>query len=340
MLELVKEQEFSTVSEQIDCQITLQIHQIWCEHLGVSIANLDADFFTELGGSSLLIVLVVDEIAQKLHQKIDTHTLFQYRTIRKLAHFLKIEQEEQPLPCIHWISSEPKKDLPNFFFIETGHYYSYQTILKKPISSDYFNLAYLRIDQFKVLQGFHADSILEELVDLLKPFPNPVLLATSFNGFVAAKLNQQIGGALILIDSPWYEKEKIGSFNLQNRLIAMYHRFRSLSIRRAFIQASAQAIGYSLKKINLKKEDINPFEKSIQLFISQSRPVEKISHLLYFYSTKSVITSSKDVKHWSKVTGETYLYVDIVGDHLDALSESNSDLVLQKINEFLLRVYY
>lgn len=305
----------------------------------MSITNIDADFFTDLGGSSLQSVLLLDELAQEFNQELESHNLFQYRTIRQLAKLFKNEEETASLPCIHWISTKPKAHLPNFFLIETGHYSSYKNLLKAPISSEFFNLAYLRIDPFKVLTSHHTEEILEEIINLLALFPQPILLATSFSGFVAAKINQELGGSLILIDSPWYRKEKGGGIPLKNRLSPIYHRFRSLPFRSAFLQVSSLVLGYSLKKLSRKKEFVSPFEKTIQLFISQTDSPVEISNLLYFYSTGSSITSQKDVENWKGITIGNFSKINISGDHLDALMEDNSNLVLREINEFLTSVH-
>jgi|GEM_PF-5637592 len=339
MLEMAQNKELSNISDQIKDPITQQIHQVWCQQLGVNIYNLDADFFTDLGGSSLLSMFVVDELAQKLNQDLESHVLFQYRTIRKLAQFLMNTNEEKPLPLIHWISSAPKAHLPYLFFIEIGHFSSYKTLLASQIFSDKYNLAYLRIDLFKVLQGHHPEEIMEKILDLLKPYPSPVLLATSFNGFIAAKINQKLGGALILIDSPWYRKDTVVKIPIQNRLLPIYHRFRALPFRRAVQQVGTLVLGYGIKKATLKKGYISPFERSVSLFVSHSEHAIKISNLLYFYSTGSAMTSKKDVENWKKITDGIFSTVDILGDHLDALSETNSDSVARKINEFLAGVY-
>lgn len=339
MLEMAQNKEFSNISDQIKDPITHQIHQVWCQQLGVNIYNLDADFFTDLGGSSLLSVFVVDELAKKLNQEIESHVLFQYRTISKLAQFLTNTNEEQPLPHIQWLNSDPKPHLPNFFLIETGYNISFNSLLKKPLGSETFNLAYLRIDTFKVLQGHHPEQIMEEVLDLLKPFPQPVFIAISFNGFIAAKINQKLGGALILIDSPWYRKDAVVKIPIQNRLIPIYHRFRTLPFRSAIHQVGNLVLRYGIKKATLKKHAVSPFEESVHLFISQSEPLEKISNLLYFYSTASAMTSNKDVAQWKNITKESFTSEDILGDHMDALSEENSELVIRKINEFLAKVY-
>lgn len=281
----------------------------------------------------------MDELAQKLNHDLESHVLFQYRTIRKLAQFLMNTNEEEPLPLIHWINSAPKAHLPYLFLIETGHFSSYKTLLERQISSDKYNLAYLRIDLFKVLQGHHPEEIIQEILDLLKPFPKPVLFATSFNGFIAAKINQKLGGALILIDSPWYRKDAVVKIPIQNRLLPIYHRFRSLPFRRAVQQVGTSVLGYGMKKATLKKGYISPFERSVSLFVSQSEHAIKISNLLYFYSTGSAMTSKKDIENWKKITDGSFSTVDILGDHLDALSEANSESVVWTINEFLAMVY-
>jgi len=338
LLEMAKEKEFYTISDQIKDPVTQQVHQIWCDNLGVNIFNLDADFFTDLGGSSLLSVLVVDELAQKFNKDIESNALFQYRTIRNVSQFLKKVDEEEPIPCIQWIGSEPNTQLPNLFFLEIGHYSSYKNILQRLISSDTTNLAYLRIDPFKVLQGVPTEEIEEEIINLLKPFPHPILLATSFNGFVAAKLNQKLGGSLILIDSPWYQKEAAGKVSIKNRFSPIYHRFRSLPFTQAVQEVGSLVLGYGMKKAGLKKRPVSPFERMVHLYISQSEPASRISKLLYFYSTGSAMTSMKDVENWRKITDSHFSVEDIFGDHLDALYESNSNFVVQKIKEFLLRI--
>lgn len=338
LLEISKWREFSTISDQINDPITKQIHQIWCDNLGVNILNLDADFFSDLGGSSLLSVLIVSELSQKFNKDIESQALFKYRTIRKISQFLKNVNEKQHFPCIHWISSELNSDLPYFFFLETGHNNSFKTILKGPISSNLFNLAYLRIDPFKVLEGLHPEKIIEEIVTLLNPFPKPILLAISFHGFVAAKINQVLGGALILIDSPWYIKGANGKVPIQNHLSTISLKFRTLPFHRAVFQVGTKFLVYFLKKIKLKNNPSSPFQRTVLLFISQAEPIEKISHALYFFSTGSADTSKKDIESWRKITELSFSVEDISGGHLDALFEAHSDMVIQKINKFLLRI--
>ncbi|SDC70271.1 Acyl-CoA synthetase (AMP-forming)/AMP-acid ligase II [Algoriphagus faecimaris] len=333
IVSLSKKRDIQSIQSQITDPILQGVHTIWCKNLGIPITNLEADFFSDLGGSSLLSVLVVEELSAHFNQEIETHAIFQYRSLRKLADHIR-GNEPLSLPCLHWISAEVKDSLPFLFLIETGHYFSFQNFLEKKEVHQSFNLAYLRINQFKILEGFSAEKIILELVDLLAPYPNPILLGNSFNGYLAAKLQEQTGGAIIAIDSPFYQNAPILKIPLKNRLLPILYRFRNLPLKESLIQVSGLLIGYGKKKLSKEKSQ-SPFENSIQAFVSQCETPRAISAMLYFYATGSAMTSKKDIRSWQEITKTSFSLAEIKGDHLDALSEANSAFFTNKILEFI-----
>jgi acyl carrier protein len=64
-----------------------QIAAIWCDALGVPRVGLEERFF-DLGGHSLLMVEVHDQLQEKTGHRVTLLDLFQYPTVRSLAHHL------------------------------------------------------------------------------------------------------------------------------------------------------------------------------------------------------------------------------------------------------------
>lgn len=336
IISLSKKRDIQSIQRQITDPILKGVHAIWCKNLGIPITNLEADFFSDLGGSSLLSVLVVEELSSHFNREIETHAIFQYRNIRKLADHIR-GNEPLSLPCLHWISAEIHDSRPFLFLIETGHYFSYQNFLERDEVHQSLNLAYLRVNQFKILEGVEAEQIIQELRDLLAPYPNPIVLGTSFNGYLAAKIQEQIVGAIIAIDSPFYQNAPILKIPLKNRLLPILHRFRNLPPKESLIQVTGLLIGYGKKKFSKQKSQ-SLFEKSIQAFVYQCEQPGTITAMLYFYATGSAMTSKKDVRSWQEITENSFSLVEINGDHLDPLSEANSEVFTKKILEFIRQI--
>jgi len=70
-----------------------QIASIWCEVLGVPSVGLEERFF-DIGGHSLLMIEVHDKLREKAGQRVALLDLFQYPTVRSLAHYLGQRTDE------------------------------------------------------------------------------------------------------------------------------------------------------------------------------------------------------------------------------------------------------
>jgi acyl-coenzyme A synthetase/AMP-(fatty) acid ligase/acyl carrier protein len=78
------EQKTSEPAEGAANDLERQIAAIWCDALGVSSVGLEERFF-DIGGHSLLMVEVHDQIRDKTGHQVALLDLFQYPTVRSLA---------------------------------------------------------------------------------------------------------------------------------------------------------------------------------------------------------------------------------------------------------------
>ena len=81
------EQKMSEVVEGAANDLERQIAAIWCDALGVTRLGLEERFF-DIGGHSLLMVEVHDQIRDKTGHQVALLDLFQYPTVRSLARHL------------------------------------------------------------------------------------------------------------------------------------------------------------------------------------------------------------------------------------------------------------
>jgi acyl carrier protein len=62
---------------------------IWAEVLGLEVVGVEDDFF-DLGGHSLLVLMVVDALSQALAEDIPLVALFDHPTVRALAEWIGV----------------------------------------------------------------------------------------------------------------------------------------------------------------------------------------------------------------------------------------------------------
>jgi acyl-coenzyme A synthetase/AMP-(fatty) acid ligase/acyl carrier protein len=74
-------------------ELERQIAAIWAETLGIEHVGLDERFF-DLGGHSLLMVEVHDKLRDRAGYDVPLLDLFQYPTVRSLAHHLRLQSKE------------------------------------------------------------------------------------------------------------------------------------------------------------------------------------------------------------------------------------------------------
>jgi acyl carrier protein len=65
-----------------------EIQKVWKDKLGADNVDADAAFF-EIGGNSLVGMMIVDELEKKYGVKMSPTDLYEYDTVRKLTGYIQ-----------------------------------------------------------------------------------------------------------------------------------------------------------------------------------------------------------------------------------------------------------
>jgi acyl-coenzyme A synthetase/AMP-(fatty) acid ligase/acyl carrier protein len=314
----VKETTLEFLSEQIENPILRKVHEIWSRALGVSILNLNADFFTELGGDSLLAELVLEEISQTLELNIPSHLIHEFRSIRRLGEYL-VAKSVPKLPCLEkWFENgDPESGW--IIFIEPGFFNSFE-VLKGELKGENLNIACLRVDFYAVLEDNDVDNLIESWTSLVKELNGITWVATSFNGWLAAKFGERVGGSVVMMDTPSYQNStetqlSKGSLSRVRNLLKTTLQSPSSA---SFKKVSLSGLSFIKRKIQFKGNSPTLFEQCVIRYIRSAQPPRKVENLLFIYSILSLTTSPEDPAEWKSKTAGRFELLEIAGDHLDA----------------------
>lgn len=323
---------------QIQDTTTKLVYEIWTRELNLMIDRLDADFFLDLGGNSMLAAFIIEELSKELSKELPLQMIHTYRTISLLSRAIQ-ELDEPKFPVLEISKRSGNQAFPWLLFLESGYYDSLSPLREQLEASPQFSTATLRIDIFAILKGKSSASILEELENLLMPYTNAYLIGSSFNGWLAAKVASKLGFGVILLDSPFYSFGTEGpKLNRSNRSRVNY--LKGLFIQRPISEAIQKTFelfwGFAKKNAHATNEEKGLFNQSVHEFLRQTTPIEKVSNLLLVYSNLSMATSLQDIELWKQKTVDKFEILRIQGGHLDAYSPKFIPEVSQKINEFIL----
>ncbi len=313
------EQNFQS---QIEDPLLRLVYSSWVEELGKASLGLDDDYFADLGGSSLSAELILGDLSQKLATNLPAQLINTHRTINKLTQFIRSVQSSE-FPILERVSQGVSSDESfKLVFLEVGHFDSFQEILKPLESMRNVEALVLRYDLYQILQGNSAAKQISDLVEKLRALERLVMVGVSFNGWLAAKIAERLSCPVILLDSPFYLGKR-GEY-LNTSLSSRYDSMKNQIQEHGIIQAFPELLGLFWrglsKKLGIKKSQESIFQRSVFEFLSQSTPVEKLSDLLYVYSTQSSITTEKDISLWSEKTVNNFQLFRLAGRHLDSCS--------------------
>ena len=71
-----------------------ELNQLWCEILGREEIENHENFY-ELGGNSLLLLMLLNEISKKYRYDLPTADVYRYDTVLKMADCLENELEKK-----------------------------------------------------------------------------------------------------------------------------------------------------------------------------------------------------------------------------------------------------
>jgi len=336
--------------------------QWWKELLGVDQVGLDDDFF-DLGGHSLVGVRLFSKIKKNYRLDLGLSTLFETRTIRKLADLLRktgtpLEAERVPWSALVPIQAHGSRP-PIFLISGLGGNVVNFAGLARHLGEDQPVYA-LQPQGLDGRRAFHtriedmATYYLEE-IRRLQPQGPYYLAGYSFGGFVAFEMAQQLHGQgaevglLGLLDTiEWHYLEKVKkTLRFRERLALYKGRFdeiffgqRGLQyLKRKFVARSSQilyrilqALGRPLPRTVGTIEDINSFAAG------NYTPRVFPGFLTIFRSIKrSSLDGSDELLGWAGLAACGVQVCDIPGTHHDMMREPNVRILAERLQQNMSR---
>lgn len=205
----VKESSSNIIEKNIDAQIPLDemeltIAGIWEEYLGFTNYHRDDDFF-ELGGDSLLAVMMLERLRYKFNIELSSNALIGKSTIRLLAAHLKdqIYAQSQSIKSSfkkrsqYIIELKPGTVAPPLFLCHpgAGHLYFYQDLIKNlAIPNAVYGIEAMGLhgksEPLKTIEKI-ARYHLDQIVTIQQNGPYWIG-GSSFGGMVAYEVAQQL----------------------------------------------------------------------------------------------------------------------------------------------------
>jgi len=326
------------LQSQIEDPLLRLVYSSWVEELGKASLGLDDDYFADLGGSSLSAELILGDLSQKLGRNLPAQLINTHRTINKLTQFIRSFQSSE-FPILEWVG-QGVSSVESFklIFLEVGHFDSFQEIVRPLESMGNVETLVLRYDLYQILQGDSEAQQILRLVEKLRSLERIILVGVSFNGWLAAKIAERLSCPVILLDSPFYLGQRGAYLNtsLSSRFDYVKNQLQTHGITQVLPRLIGPFWRRLSKKLGIKKSQESIFQRSVNEFLSQSTPVEKLSDLLYIYSTQSSITSENDISLWSEKTANNFQLFRLDGRHLDSCSPKFGHQVAQLMCDFTL----
>ncbi len=311
-----------------------RIRQIWKDVLETDEVHDESHFFRDLGGTSLLSMVMITEVEKALHLQLKT---FKISDLGTLSHFVTHISTAYVLPRIDTLNTvvEGRK---NLIFIETGEGHSYYSLLKGFIEEanvyilrfDLYSRSFLEEDQ----QPFH------QLADLIeKNIKGDVcLIGNSFHGYIAAKIAECTNEPmdLILLDTPFYKNN--GDSILQNSAPKKWNYYGSLMglvFQPRKWKQSIYSINRAVKATRSSPNDQSDFAQAVIQIVKRNDHVIQIPSALYLYFEQSGFTSSKDRKDWEKITRGRFRSAPFNIGHLDFNNPDVSEEIASCMKAYL-----
>jgi acyl-coenzyme A synthetase/AMP-(fatty) acid ligase/acyl carrier protein len=311
------------------------IREIWKTVLESNDVQDNSHFYHDLGGTSLLCMVMITEVEKKIHVKLKD---FKATDLQTFEDFIDLITRKKILPRIDQLNQaiEGRK---NLVFIENREGHSY-TIMVNHFLDDY-NVYMLRFDLYDSLLVTNGKETFKQLSDLINSNLNSYycLIGNSFHGYIAAKIAEHTNKAsqLILLDTPFYQnnqdsvlKNKTGK--IWNFIASMRDQLIKMNNWKAFFSRIDGGLWRAhANEIN----DQSDFSRTIIQIIQRNENIHTIPNTLYLGFVKSYFTHKKDISDWEKITnGRFEAILEDIG-HLDFNNPRYSGDIAQRIKNSL-----
>ena len=327
----------------------------WEELLGIERVSLDDDFF-DLGGHSLIAVRLFSKIKKEFNIDLGLSTLFQARTVRKLASLIDQRaasniRKENETPAVVSIRGHGSR-LPLFVISGLGGEVIGFDTLARALGEDQpvFALQPQGLDGRKPFLTRIEDMADYHLREIRKAQAHgPYCLAGySFGGYIAFQIAQQLYAAgetvalLGFLDTiQWDYLERVGHFaSFRQRWAVRLGRFKKGGW--AYVRMSAgykstqmmyrlfHRMGSEVPPKLANLQDINRFAMSLY------KPAVYPGRLTIFRSlSREAWFENDELLGWGGLAAGGIEVQDVTGRHLDMLKEPNVRILAAKLRACL-----
>jgi acyl carrier protein len=291
------------------------VMQIWRDVLEIDNIKIEQDFFKDLGGTSLLALVMIGQIEDDL--KIEIRN-FKQSDLTTLGSFIEYLETLPKLPRLEQIG-EVKEGRGNIVFVQNGEGHSYNKLIE-PFYSNY-NVFILRYNQYNAELYRKGNLFFKELADLIdtKVQGGFSLVGNSFHGYIAAKISENHAGAwnVIVLDTPFY---KFSSRTILKNKSTKDRNARLTRIKLLLNPFKWRKFVHRIKrKIQKDKSPKKPseFTSSVINIVKYNSSIKVLPNTLYVYFDLSVITNIRDIQDWKNKTRGNFKSVDFHIGHLD-----------------------
>ncbi len=289
--------------------------KVWKEVLEIDNIEIGQDFFKDLGGTSLLALVMISALEDDL--KIEMKN-FKQSDLTTLGSFISYIENFPKLPRLVQIGMV-RVGRGNIIFVQNGEGHSYNKLIE-PFYNDY-NVYILRYNQYNAELYRKGNLFFKEMADLIDTQVRGSfsLVGNSFHGYIASKISENHEGALnvIILDTPFY---KFSSRSiLKNK--STKNRNAGISLIKLFLNPFKwRKFAYRIKrKIQVKKSPKKPseFTSSVINIVKYNSSIQVLPNTLYMYFELSGITNVQDIHDWRSKTRGNFKSVDFKLGHLD-----------------------
>ncbi|MBC7552354.1 MAG: non-ribosomal peptide synthetase [Taibaiella sp.] len=327
-----------------------EIIHVFTKVLNTTGAGKNTSFYTDLGGDSLLSMVAITEIQNRLHLQLPVYAIWIHQRPGQLAEYINFGLHNHRFHY-HYINprSEQKR---NFYFINRFRGANDYKFLINSQLAERFNLIHLLFNLEGIEQIEPAETVLRELGELItKQNKNggAILLGLSFHGFVAQQIAAMFPAVkdCILLDT--YNYFEIQTYaQKRNKLLTLAIVLKNAA--RAYDrQLLANYLGPRLSKLINQARPHTPLEQPSpyrqnkkhsfwqQYYLKAAEEGKAVlqANCLFFRATRTFETHPTHGYNWKKHVNGQFNLFNVKCGHTLITGEIPSKIMVNKIMQVI-----
>ena len=326
------------ILDEDQSDISVKLHELWCQTLGVSKIGLDEDFY-DLGGHSLLAISLLAKIRAKFNIKIPSTTLFKIRTIRSLSTVIEsyTQENEKYSPLVVLKHGDESK--PPLFLVHPvgGTVFCYLSVVEKlPDDRTVYAFQDPSIEHEKPL--FYSieemSKCYREIIQKIQPIGPYYLCGASFGASVVTEIAYQ------LLEN----KESVGFVGLIDGWGKFSKTKFDIDYVKAIIHHQSQDPNKNISSNNIDNNELWEMLLQHRLDMMLVYKHKKIPLKLTLFKATELLSEYRDIdvndNHWSQYSSLPIDIFNIPGDHNTMLQNKNAHILAEYIQNCLKNAWF